>query len=169
MWLLIDDERDLNIEVIARTAGAGKMMLAAGVWECVCFDHDLGEQESGYDVLMWGLEREYIPSRVQLVTSNPVGRKNMRAALEAAGYATCDGTNFTRSEKPDSRIAQGDDGCLCQGCGKPYMVDLIIPDNLWEEIKPSGKAKGSGLLCGKCIMDKLEGRGEFLAITCQKE
>jgi len=96
MWLLIDDERNLNTEVVARTAEAGRKLLAAGGWECVCFDHDLGSKESGYDVLIWGLEHGYIPRRVQLVTSNPVGRQNMRAALEAAGYVTRDGSNFAQ-------------------------------------------------------------------------
>lgn len=97
MWLLIDDERNLNTEAVARTAEAGRKLLAASGWECVCFDHDLGGTESGYDVLNWGLERGLIPGRVQLVTANPVGRKNMRAALEAAGYSTRDGSNFSRA------------------------------------------------------------------------
>lgn len=94
MWLLIDDERNLNTEAIARTAQAGRKLLAAGGWDCVCFDHDLGETESGYDVLSWALKAKLLPSRVQLVTSNPVGRQNMRAALEAAGYSSRDGINF---------------------------------------------------------------------------
>lgn len=47
-------------------------------------------------------------------------------------------------------------GCRCQGCGKKYTVDLIIPDFLWEKIKPKGKSEGAGLLCGSCIMERLE-------------
>jgi hypothetical protein len=35
-----------------------------------------------------------LPPKVQLVTSNPVGRSNMRAALESVGYSTADGFNF---------------------------------------------------------------------------
>ena len=97
MWLLIDDERNLNTEVVARTAAAGRKLLALGDWECVCFDHDLGDTESGYDVLVWGIKNDFIPSRVQLVTSNPVGRQNMRNALEAAGYVTRDGSNFEQA------------------------------------------------------------------------
>lgn len=100
MWLLIDDERNLKTEAVARTAEAGRKLLAAGGWECVCFDHDLGGSESGYDVLVWGLERGYIPSRVQLVTANPVGRRNMRAALEAAGYVAQNSSNFVRATLP---------------------------------------------------------------------
>lgn len=95
MWLLIDDERNLNTDAVARTAAAGRKLLALGGWDCVCFDHDLGEEESGYDVLKWALDYGFLPAKVQLVTSNPVGRQNMRAALEAYGYKTRDGLTFT--------------------------------------------------------------------------
>jgi len=46
--------------------------------------------------------------------------------------------------------------CKCQDCGKPYKVDLNIPDKLWEQIKPKGKAEDAGLLCGACIMKRIE-------------
>ena len=46
--------------------------------------------------------------------------------------------------------------CKCQGCKKQYKTDLIIPDELWEEIKPDGKAMGAGLLCPKCIGERIE-------------
>jgi len=46
--------------------------------------------------------------------------------------------------------------CTCQGCGKQYKVDLVIPDELWEQIKPNGKSEGAGLLCGACIMSRIE-------------
>jgi hypothetical protein len=99
MWLLIDDIRDLNVEAIARTPAAARKLLAAGGWECVCFDHDLGEasSESGYDVLKWGLEQNFLPAKVQLVTSNPVGRENMTQALLQAGYSSKDGINFVQT------------------------------------------------------------------------
>ena len=98
MWLLIDDERNLNTEAVARTADAGKKLLAIQGWDCVCFDHDLGpDQDSGYAVLMWAIERGYLPGKVQLVTSNPVGLRNMRAALESEGYSTGDGRNFKKA------------------------------------------------------------------------
>ncbi len=94
MWLLVDDERNLNTEAVARTPEAGKKLLSLGGWECVCFDHDLAAQESGYDVLVWAIERGYVPPHVQLVTSNPAGRANMQAVLKSAGYKTVDGINF---------------------------------------------------------------------------
>lgn len=46
--------------------------------------------------------------------------------------------------------------CKCQECNCYYHLDLIIPDEFWEKIKPIGKPKGSGLLCGSCIMKKIE-------------
>lgn len=59
-----------------------------------------------------------------------------------------------------------DDGCTCQSCGKTFRVDIIVPDYLWEKIKPEGKPKGGGLLCGSCIMERLEsmGFGVFMLI-----
>lgn len=98
MWLLIDDERDLNCEVTARDPKMAREMLEKGGFECVCFDHDLASYESGYDILVWAIEEGYLPKHVQLVTANPVGRMNMRTALEQAGYYTRDGFNFFLAE-----------------------------------------------------------------------
>lgn len=102
MWLLIDDERNLDVDVIARTPEAGRYLMRLAYrgggngWECICFDHDLGARETGYDLLVWGIENRLLPNRIQLVTSNPVGRKRMRQALEREGYKTIDGTNFRK-------------------------------------------------------------------------
>lgn len=46
--------------------------------------------------------------------------------------------------------------CKCQECGRPYKVDLIVSNQLWEKIKPNNKQKGAGLLCPTCIVEKLE-------------
>lgn len=86
MWLLIDDERNMGCDVICRNSEAGKTMLAIRKWEGLCLDHDLGCSETGYDVLTWALERSCVPAVVELVTSNPVGRDRMGAALVAAGW-----------------------------------------------------------------------------------
>ena len=53
--------------------------------------------------------------------------------------------------------------CTCQECGKKYSVDLLVPDNLWEKIKPKGKPAGAGLLCGECIMRKIENISSYTA------
>lgn len=51
--------------------------------------------------------------------------------------------------------------CKCQGCGKRFKVDFIVPDELWEKIKPEEKPPGSGLLCGSCICDRIEDRNQY--------
>jgi len=51
--------------------------------------------------------------------------------------------------------------CKCQNCGKYYKVDLVVPDELWNKIKPDGKPEGSGLLCGSCIMARIEELSDY--------
>lgn len=97
MWLLIDDERDLNCDVIARTPEAARKLLAVGGWDCVCLDHDLGADEDGYQIAKWAIENNLLSTKVQLVTSNPVGRGNIRALLESNGWTSQDGINFTQN------------------------------------------------------------------------
>ena len=46
--------------------------------------------------------------------------------------------------------------CKCDRCERQYRVDLVVPDDIWEKIKPDWKPEGAGLLCGSCIMDKIE-------------
>lgn len=46
--------------------------------------------------------------------------------------------------------------CKCQSCGKQYKIDLMIPDELWNKIRPKNKSEGAGMLCGSCIMQQLE-------------
>ena len=58
--------------------------------------------------------------------------------------------------------------CKCQGCGNLYKIDLVIDDGLWEIIKPEGKPKGAGLLCGSCIMDRLEKVLEYAVLELIK-
>lgn len=55
------------------------------------------------------------------------------------------------------------EGCTCHKCGRKYKVDIIVPDEIWEKIKPAGKARGAGLLCGPCIAEKLETLDRFVA------
>ena len=41
--------------------------------------------------------------------------------------------------------------CRCQACGEPYREDVMLPDEMWNEIRPAGKPPGGGLLCGRCV------------------
>lgn len=98
MWLLIDDVRDLNCHITARTPEAAKTVLPIHDWEVICYDHDLAAEESGYDILKWAIENGYMAPHIQLVTSNPVGRQNMTHLLEADGYVSKDGYNFFKDQ-----------------------------------------------------------------------
>lgn len=51
--------------------------------------------------------------------------------------------------------------CRCQGCGREYLIDLRVRDEVWERIKPQGEPFGGGLLCGTCIVNRLEAVGEY--------
>lgn len=60
----------------------------------------------------------------------------------------------------------------CQVCRRRYRVDLSVPDALWNMIRPSGKAPGQGMLCGSCIMKRVDtlGRDALIAVeACSDE
>jgi hypothetical protein len=44
-------------------------------------------------------------------------------------------------------------GCPCWDCGHRYLVDLSVPDDLWEKI---GMRDHPAQLCGQCIMRRVE-------------
>lgn len=101
MYLLIDDQRDLNAHAIARNSEAAFALLSLNCWEVIGFDHDLGENElSGYDILCKAIDYDWLVNvkEIQLVTSNPVGRQRMRQALENAGFFTANGLTFYRNK-----------------------------------------------------------------------
>ena len=86
--LMIDDFRTMDADHIAKTAQDGRQALLSFPVSHLYMDHDLGEHSDtdGYKVIVWALERGVCPANVMFVTSNPVGRDNMVAALENAGY-----------------------------------------------------------------------------------
>ena len=98
MYLLIDDERNYGADIIARTAKAGKLVLAnlSTSIDVLGIDHDLGENVSGYDIVKWAEANGYLPNKVQVISSNPVGRKAIANVLLDAGYRTIDNTNFLK-------------------------------------------------------------------------
>jgi len=44
----------------------------------------------------------------------------------------------------------------CQDCGRQYGADVLVRNKTWERIKPTGLSKGGGLLCGGCIVKRIE-------------
>jgi len=88
MTLLIDDQRDLDADLIARNYNAGLLVLEWFTIDYLKLDHDLGPGKTGYDIVLkleeWhsrGEDHE-LPTTVELVTDNPVGMHKMAAALE---------------------------------------------------------------------------------------
>lgn len=93
--LLIDDTREESapnimrkVDLIARTYSMGiEALTKLGPWDLVLLDHDLnsyveGKEYTGYDICCF-LEAnlEYLPKDIQLVSSNPPGRKRMSAVV----------------------------------------------------------------------------------------
>jgi len=99
--LLIDDERSEDspniqrrVNVIARNYWEGVRQLQVnGGWDLLLLDHDLGSYEdpndghtekTGYDIMCF-LEEfpQFMPKKIELVTSNPQGRKRMQQVIDA--------------------------------------------------------------------------------------
>lgn len=96
--LLIDDARDVDfvndtwcvtVTHIARTYGEGIRQLKEGGIDLLLLDHDLacydddGNELTGYKVMLYLEEHpEYLPGRIVLVTSNPVGRDKMQTVID---------------------------------------------------------------------------------------
>jgi hypothetical protein len=57
---------------------------------------------------------------------------------------------------------------VCQDCGNNFKVDFLIGDDLWEKIKPAHKPVGGGLLCGQCILKRIECIGEYGAFRLSR-
>lgn len=90
MILLIDDERDIEAHAIARNYFDGIKLLESQHWSLLLLDHDLasfeenGRERTGYDVVCW-LEQnpQHLPDKIELVTSNPVGRQRMQQVINS--------------------------------------------------------------------------------------
>ena len=85
--LLIDDCRNIEADVIARTFDAGIHALKyLGPFDILYLDHDLGEEDghhTGYGIITW-LEQfpEYLPGEIKIITANPVGLQQMRVVRD---------------------------------------------------------------------------------------
>ena len=54
--------------------------------DLVCFDHDLGEEKSGYDIAKYIVENSIDIKAFSIHSMNPVGRNNIRQLLTHYGY-----------------------------------------------------------------------------------
>lgn len=100
MYLLIDDAKTYGSDITARTGRAGKLILEhlSGYIDVLGIDHDLGGEISGYDIVKWALANGFLPSKVQVVSMNPVGRKAIINVLLDNGYQSKDNTNFEKQK-----------------------------------------------------------------------
>jgi hypothetical protein len=99
-WLLVDDIRDLHCDYTAKTAQEGMLLIKDKFHEleCVCLDHDLGEDVlTGRDVLKFMIAENLLPDMIQLVSSNPVGVKNMQNDLIYHDYTSKDGRTWYKT------------------------------------------------------------------------
>jgi hypothetical protein len=77
---------------IARTYDEAIQMLSKHMYTDMYLDHDLGDfsgeggrERTGYDVLMWLVQRkhdgEHVPTNFHILTANPVGRQKFEGVI----------------------------------------------------------------------------------------
>lgn len=93
MRLYIDDERfpqtNHNWNIVRNYDEAIEFMNERGCPDYVTFDHDLGDQKTGYDIAKWMVEKDldshgkFIPENFtfNVHSANPAGRANIVSLL----------------------------------------------------------------------------------------
>lgn len=89
MLIFLDDLRHPPAgATLCRTAEHAIALLESGKVTCISFDHDLGTEQTGYSVAKWIEERvaegKFPMPDWRIHSANPVGRKNIQAAMESA-------------------------------------------------------------------------------------
>lgn len=86
--LLIDDEKGIEADLVARTFEEGMDAIEnKGPWDLVLLDHDLGTKDpkkTGYDILCHvrdNMPIEKWPVEFKLISMNPAGMKRMNYVL----------------------------------------------------------------------------------------
>ncbi len=106
--LLIDDKRTIEGARIARTFDEGIRALMEGGWDVLHLDHDLADfvgselvtreslcpfagaesdpgkkdEWNGYHIMCWlELNTQYLPKRIEVVSSNPTGIANINQVI----------------------------------------------------------------------------------------
>ena len=68
-----------------------------------------------------------------------------------------------RIERGESFFVKERNGCTCDGCGHLYTVDLLVPDDVWNKVCTNLPRGESSMLCGSCLMARLERVSGFAA------
>lgn len=80
-------EKNYNVIITARNYADAIDWLSNNGWvDIVYFDHDLGEDKTGYDIAKYIVENKIKLKGFKIHSSNPVGRFNIRQLLEHYGY-----------------------------------------------------------------------------------
>lgn len=92
-FLFIDDIRNHffnekigNIDV-AKNYNQAIDFLNKYKYDIVSFDHDLGEDKTGYDIAKYIVENNIQIGQFYIHSANPVGKNNIRQLLLHYGYA----------------------------------------------------------------------------------
>ena len=86
-WLVFSPiGRDVDVIWVKNYSEFVEYIKNNGIPDGICFDHDLGDDKTGYDVVNWLIEYcldnncDFPPANFQ--SANPVGRENMIAKIE---------------------------------------------------------------------------------------
>lgn len=88
-FIFLDDMRDPPAgATLCRGAAEAICLIESGVVARISFDHDLGTEATGYDVAK-RIEELVAEGRIdlpdwQIHSANPVGRRNIEAAMQSA-------------------------------------------------------------------------------------
>src|ERR1700693_2273671 len=88
-FLFLDDVRDPPVgATLCRSADEAIRLIESGAVTRISFDHDLGTETTGYDVAK-RIEQLVAEGRIdlpdwQIHSANPVGRRNIEAAMQSA-------------------------------------------------------------------------------------
>lgn len=103
--------RNIHADITSRSYQEGLEQLDSNApFELLMLDHDLssyddtGRERTGYDIVKWLAEnQDKLPHRITLVTSNPIGLKDMASMLVNLGYERLNPREFqlTSSEEPN--------------------------------------------------------------------
>ncbi len=96
-YVFLDDVRNINMDavpdywkdrtIVVRTAEEAIKMIEDEMVDYISFDHDLGTTLTGYDVAKVIEQRAYRgfkPPYYAIHSANPVGKRNINAAMQTA-------------------------------------------------------------------------------------
>ena len=93
-WLIVDDVRTLGCANVARTPEQAKAELVKKQWSHLIIDYNLCAQETGLDVLRWGVANKLLPKHVQILYFDLDIVKKMGSLLREHDYHSEDGFDW---------------------------------------------------------------------------